>query len=708
MKKRSFAASCIVLCAAVLFTGCNVFKMEVSNPITEIFDESGIDYRAFSEPAQQALYGIYADHFFGAINMDEDDLADNIKETKALQSLSTSSSSENQELLNAKFEDVIIRYDICKVNANAVAVGVAAMTYSELCSNDDAKLKNGAYIFKLSSKSSNKKIKFNGSKSDLNNFLNKVINIESRNGYCYININEDGEPDTAYWAENGSMLSNEENLKSSYVWNIEEYQKGMKPIGAYPVTYSITNSAYLRIAEEIGTSSFIDLFYNVEYEDSDNDEEMFENLSDIFWNEIDEWEEYFEAENSKTSDVTYTKDQYEDMESSNAYAKQVHTALSACATLAGIDNITIGSSEITNNYDGDLNLLFGDFDPDLKSYLGESFKGYYYVYLNPETYSVYFALWSEQPIPDSCKYQFTDDEQKKLWAKDIKVGCYPLAANKESAYRNTRVSYSGGISDSIETSNVVIDPFENLEIQYDGASPYLKASVNTSNCRDEVKKYVTFSVTDEPLRKGDTVTVNADWDENGLSDQKITFSAKSKDYKIENSAYYIDSAEGVDLTELDQLMDDYVEAEANKSVNDYWIYEKSSHNETWYHGEQFTIGYNPIVTGIGTQKAVKKYLISLKQPSSLESDKVFNKYICIYEVDYNTYRSATDESASGTATIAVFMDNIVMDTDGALKYNSSEPLSAGLLYYKAENTVSILESNYIIAEKANYNVTQIK
>lgn len=431
MKKGLYVISCIAMCAVFIFSGCNVIKTEISNPITEIFDEGGVDYKSFSEPAQKALYRIYSNHFFEAICMDEDDLIEKIEEVEALCSLSSSNSSEKKELLDARFEDVIIRYDICIANANALAVCAAAAEYSYICSDKGIEIKPGTYFFKLASESSEKEVKFNGSNRDLKLFLNDVINIEARNGYCCIEINDYSEPTAAYWAESRATLSNVENLKSSYVWSIKEYQEGMKPIGAYPVTYSITDSVYLRTAEEINHSSILDLFYNAAYEDSDNDEETYENLSDIFIDEINEWESYFESFESETSDVTYTKDQYDNIKKSNAEAKQVHIALSSCATQASIYDIKIENAEITNNYDGDTDLLFGDYDPDLESYLGESFKGYYYVYLNPETYSVYFALWSEQPIPDSYKHQLSEDEQKKLWANDIRIGCYPLLSDTD-------------------------------------------------------------------------------------------------------------------------------------------------------------------------------------------------------------------------------------------------------------------------------------
>ncbi len=180
------------------------------------------------------------------------------------------------------------------------------------------------------------------------------------------------------------------------------------------------------------------------------------------------------------------------------------------------------------------------------------------------------------------------------------------------------------------------------------------------------------------------------------------------EYAVEDTAYYLDSLDGVDLSELNQLMDDYVEAEANKGVNDIQLFGKSCKNEAWYNGEQYSIGYNPHVTSIEKVTAVQKNLLTLKQSTSFNQDKIYNKYICIYEVDYITYREYTGEYANNTATIAVFMENIVMDVDGTLKYNSTELLNSKQLYYKAEDTISILESNYVIAEKAQYNVTQIK
>ncbi len=249
------------------------------------------------------------------------------------------------------------------------------------------------------------------------------------------------------------------------------------------------------------------------------------------------------------------------------------------------------------------------------------------------------------------------------------------------------------------------NPFDGLVVEYDGASPYLKASINTSGCNSEVSRYVTFSVTEEPLRIGDTVAVTATWNEEETSNNNINFTQNSKTYNVENTAYYLDSLDGVDLTELNQLMDDFVEAEANKSVNNSYIFGKHFTN-AWFDDQCGSWLHSTNIDKINSFTVAKSYFISLKSPSNLYDDEINNKYCCIYQVNFDGH--CNSYYSTGNAYVAVFMDNIVMDTDGTLKYNSTEELNSKLLYYKAEDTIAIIDSNHIISEKAAYNVTQIK
>lgn len=123
----------------------------------------------------------------------------------------------------------------------------------------------------------------------------------------------------------------------------------------------------------------------------------------------------------------------------NANAKQIHTASASGLTQLGINNYDFGTEEsiaslsfngvtddtIKITWDNVSNLP-ADERLDLIAYLGKDYTGYAYVEFRPATYSVPFALWSEDPIPDEYRHQLTADEQKALAYDGIFIGCYPI------------------------------------------------------------------------------------------------------------------------------------------------------------------------------------------------------------------------------------------------------------------------------------------
>lgn len=557
-------------------TGCSVIETDVQNPITDIFDEYGIDYNSFSEPTKKALNNIHAEHFFEATEKNDDGFSVSIEALSGVYSLMTENELEAAALLNASYEDIIIQYDISVTNANAAAIYYAIEEYSSECIRNDKPIKAGDYINKVSVNSGNSNINYNGKTSDLKHFIDNVINYEARGGYYYVKVNDFGFPLAVYWSKEKSAIKNEDDLTSFYRYDYEEYQDGEDIVGAYPVTFTMKNGTLGRVMKKT-------VLANEESRDVDEFEDMilYGKLVELFEDEVD----------------------------------------------YNISSLVNGNNE--------------------------------------EQQSIYVTE------------RITEQNQENITIE-----------TEENNVQNINA----------------VNPFEGLKIELDGASPYLKASVNTAECNNDTKEHVRFSVTEEPLKLGDSVTVTAEWND----DCGIEFSQSSMEYAVENTAYYLDSLDGVDLSELNQLMDDYVEAEANKYVNDSVIFGIASHHEPWYNGEAFTIGYNPIVTGIGKINVSNNYFLSLKQSSSLYRDEVYNKYMGIYEVEYSTYRKATDEYSNNTAILAVFIDNIVMDTDGTLKYNSTENLNSKMFYREVEDTIAIIESNYVIAEKAQYNVTQIK
>ena len=70
-------------------------------------------------------------------------------------------------------------------------------------------------------------------------------------------------------------------------------------------------------------------------------------------------------------------------------------------------------------------------------------------------------------------------------------------------------------SNSDDFSKKLIDPFEGLEVQFDGIAPYCTVSFNNSKCSVEVQNYVEYSIDEKEVKtsgyfkNGEEVTVYA-------------------------------------------------------------------------------------------------------------------------------------------------------------------------------------------------------
>ena len=111
--------------------------------------------------------------------------------------------------------------------------------------------------------------------------------------------------------------------------------------------------------------------------------------------------------------------------SANANAKMVYVAFASALTQMGIEGVECNEIEFMNTEDGDINVECDGYDLKLSDYLGDSFTGYYYVSIDPEIYSVKYALWSEEPL--EYYFQLADYDQESLAQDGIYIGAYPLS-----------------------------------------------------------------------------------------------------------------------------------------------------------------------------------------------------------------------------------------------------------------------------------------
>lgn len=243
-----------------------------------------------------------------------------------------------------------------------------------------------------------------------------------------------------------------------------------------------------------------------------------------------------------------------------------------------------------------------------------------------------------------------------------------------------------------------LDPFEGLEVQFDGISPYVTASFNTSGCEAAVADAVSFRSDARNLADGDTFTVTAEYNETALIKQGYYITNNSREYKVDNPAKFITAADDIDFTQLGSDMYDYIEAKANSAVSKYKILGVNI-------GIEFNASASATVKAVNSIEEIGSYIMSLKSNTNLSSDKIYNKYYKVYCVSFSWegYR----DSGESKVYAVVGIDNISTDKNGNLRYNIGQDFNPEMLYYEAEATEETLNSKQIVSEKDKYNVTEL-
>lgn len=121
-----------------------------------------------------------------------------------------------------------------------------------------------------------------------------------------------------------------------------------------------------------------------------------------------------------------------------------------------------------------------------------------------------------------------------------------------------------------------LDLFENIDVQFNGIAPYITASINYGSVSVDAD-YSIDKTTD--LSPGDTVTVTATYDEEGLIQKGYLVNADTKEYVVPESAKYVTQLSEIPEKTIDKMnrqfedamrayvANNWVEAESLKSID---------------------------------------------------------------------------------------------------------------------------------------------
>lgn len=241
----------------------------------------------------------------------------------------------------------------------------------------------------------------------------------------------------------------------------------------------------------------------------------------------------------------------------------------------------------------------------------------------------------------------------------------------------------------------LLDPFEGVEITYTGTAPYITASVNTIKCTDEVNENVKYVLDKETnLRNGDEISVTAVLNRGYYYDQgkEVVYelTEKTKTFKVENQPEYVNSLDGLDITNLQNELNDKLAVKTAANVDDS------------YFAGVFIVNNYGYFQSIESKSIKSKYLMVKKKQYENDSNTIYNDSDTIYNRYIEVYDYLINGSKSKPAHIYVMVcaDDIATDVSGTLSWDTLDS--------SANDNYDSLINDEITKNREYYNIIEIK
>ena len=104
-----------------------------------------------------------------------------------------------------------------------------------------------------------------------------------------------------------------------------------------------------------------------------------------------------------------------------------------------------------------------------------------------------------------------------------------------------------------------IDLFEGVDVEFQGISPYVKAVVNSQDANKDV--YASYSIDkSEGLTIGDTVTVTAEYDEEGLLQKGYVAAESTKEFTVPECDRYVSALADIPAETIEKINKQFEDA----------------------------------------------------------------------------------------------------------------------------------------------------
>lgn len=243
---------------------------------------------------------------------------------------------------------------------------------------------------------------------------------------------------------------------------------------------------------------------------------------------------------------------------------------------------------------------------------------------------------------------------------DDNSGTFEYNGKFYSCSKESRKDITVSSLSSVET----LDPFENVDLEYEGIDPFLKISeFNTSGANKVISTYFDFKASkSNNLKSGEVITVTAVY--------KTVDGKQYTDKDLESAGYVLLKTERTYI--VPDKVAKYAKTDTSFNLN---VVSKS-----------FSASLSAYKTGNNKIRLIKCYF-GVRKNSNAKLP--YNKYYEIYEIT----------SGKSKSYMVFYAENIYTDASGNLKFTSFETGASS-------PNISVMKSQFIDTDKSNYTIKE--
>ena len=251
----------------------------------------------------------------------------------------------------------------------------------------------------------------------------------------------------------------------------------------------------------------------------------------------------------------------------------------------------------------------------------------------------------------------------------------------EEYYKNYNIK-AKNTEQKIEVTDLVIpeeiDVFEGLKVEFSGRSPYITVDFVTGECCQFAKDYVRFKPEKEYYSIGEKVRVVAYFSNEDLELAKVKVKNSEAEYEATAQEYYLDSIDGVDLTQLKNKVRTQLDLEYNVA-GDYFC--------------GVDLGNNVKFTRLISEEETGDEFLVLRDKNDFSSNESqgYNIYLTSFKITVEAQKYFAGNDIYKKEINVIFLaTNLYVDENNNLYYDE-------LIQLKASDTENIrdLKSKYV-------------